>query len=98
MDVEQLKSLLRNNGIKPNFTYGQNFLIDEFVLQDIADAAGVTKEDNILEIGPGVGNLTRVLAESAPGFAVGGKDPKFFQILHNEKDFKNNFRFEIADA
>ncbi len=99
MDVEQLKSLLRNNGIKPNFTYGQNFLIDEFVLQDIADAAGVSKADNILEIGPGVGNLTRILAERA-GFLLSiEKDPKFFQILHNvKKDFKQNFRFEIADA
>ncbi len=99
MDVEQLKSLLRNNGIKPNFTYGQNFLIDEFVLQDIADAAKVTKEDNILEIGPGVGNLTRVLAERAGFLLSVEKDPKFFQILHNvKKDFKDNFRFEIADA
>lgn len=99
MDVEQLKSLLRNNGIKPNFTYGQNFLIDEFVLQDIADAAKVTKEDNVLEIGPGVGNLTRVLAERAGFLLSVEKDPKFFQILHNvKKDFKDNFRFEIADA
>ncbi len=99
MDKEGLIKILKNNGIKPNFTYGQNFLIDEFVLQDIADAAGVTKEDNILEIGPGVGNLTRVLAERAGFLLSVEKDPKFFQILHNvKKDFKDNFRFEIADA
>lgn len=48
---------------KKNF--GQNFLIDSNILDNIARAAAVTKEDCILEIGPGIGSLTQVLAENA---------------------------------
>ena len=45
--------------------FGQNFLIDEHVLNKIIRAAGVTKEDMVLEIGPGFGTMTQYLAESA---------------------------------
>ena len=45
--------------------FGQNFLIDEHVLNKIIGAAGVTKDDMVLEIGPGFGTLTQYLAESA---------------------------------
>lgn len=99
MNLEQLKELLRKYNLRPNFTYGQNFLIDDIVLQDIVDAAEVTKEDAVLEIGPGIGNLTEKLCERA-GFVLSlEKDPKFFPILHGiKKDHKDNFRFEITDA
>ncbi len=99
MDIQQLKNLFRKYNLKPNFTYGQNFLIDDFVLQDIVDASGVTSADAVLEIGPGIGNLTRLLCERA-GFVLSiEKDDKFFPILHGiKKDYKKNFRFEIADA
>ncbi len=99
MNVEQLKNLLRSNGLKPNFTYGQNFLIDEIVLQDIVDSAGITNQTAVLEIGPGIGNMTRLLCERAGFVLAVEKDPKFVPILHNiKKDFRKNFRFEIADA
>lgn len=45
--------------------YGQNFLIDNHILEKIIDAAGITKEDCVLEIGPGIGTMTQYLAESA---------------------------------
>ena len=45
--------------------YGQNFLIDANILEGIVKAAGVTKEDCVLEIGPGIGTMTQYLAESA---------------------------------
>lgn len=45
--------------------YGQNFLIDTHVLEKIINAAGVTKEDMVLEIGPGIGTMTQYLCESA---------------------------------
>lgn len=45
--------------------FGQNFLIDEHVLNKIIAAAGVTKEDVVLEIGPGFGTMTQYLAEAA---------------------------------
>jgi len=99
MDKDELKNLLRRYNLKPNFTYGQNFLIDDIVLQDIVDAAEVSSEDRVLEIGPGIGNLTRLLCRRA-GFVLSiEKDPKFVPVLHAiKKDYRNNFRFEIADA
>lgn len=45
--------------------YGQNFLIDTHVLEGIVDAAGVSKDDFVLEIGPGIGTMTQYLCESA---------------------------------
>lgn len=45
--------------------FGQNFLIDTHVLEKIIAAAGVTKEDCVLEIGPGIGTMTQYLAEHA---------------------------------
>lgn len=45
--------------------YGQNFLIDPHVLEKIVDAAQITGEDCVLEIGPGIGTMTQYLAESA---------------------------------
>ncbi len=99
MNLEQLKQLLKRNNLRPNFTYGQNFLVDDLVLLDIVDAAELTSEDAVLEIGPGIGNLTELLCQKA-GFVLSiEKDAKFFPILHSiKKDHKKNFRFEIADA
>ena len=45
--------------------FGQNYLIDTHVLEKIIAASGVTKEDFVLEIGPGIGTMTQYLCESA---------------------------------
>lgn len=45
--------------------FGQNFLIDTHVLERIIEAAGITKEDFVLEIGPGIGTMTQYLCENA---------------------------------
>lgn len=45
--------------------YGQNFLIDKRVLERIMDAAGIGKEDCVIEVGPGIGTMTQYLAERA---------------------------------
>ena len=47
--------------------FGQNFLIDEGVVRRIIDGADITKEDLVLEIGPGIGTMTQFLAEAASG-------------------------------
>lgn len=51
--------------LTPKKKFGQNFLSDETVLSRIADCADITKDDDILEIGPGTGNLTKILASRA---------------------------------
>lgn len=60
-----LKNLLREHGVVLKKAYGQNFLTDENLLNEIAEKAGVTKETTVLEIGCGAGALTRVLAAKA---------------------------------
>lgn len=94
----KLTNVLKRYNLTPNFTYGQNFLIDEFVLQDIVDAAEVSKEDCVLEIGPGLGNLTELLLQRGKFVLSIEKDPKFEPILRSLKKRYKNFRYEIADA
>lgn len=57
--------LLRQYGIHPDKSLGQNFLIDESILSQITEAARINHDDTVLEIGPGFGNLTRHLATCA---------------------------------
>ncbi len=59
------KATLDAHGLHPQKKWGQNFLTDTRILESIADAAQVGREDTVLEIGPGLGHLTRVLARRA---------------------------------
>jgi 16S rRNA (adenine1518-N6/adenine1519-N6)-dimethyltransferase len=59
------KEILAKYNMSAKKKFGQNFLIDSNVLNGIVEAAGVTKDDCVLEIGPGIGSLTQYLAESA---------------------------------
>lgn len=56
--------------------FGQNFLIDTHVLEKIINAAGVTKDDCVLEIGPGIGTMTQYLAENARQVVAVEIDPE----------------------
>lgn len=57
--------ILNKFGLTAQKRYGQNFLIDSNVLEKIVKSAGITKEDTVLEIGPGIGTLTQYLCEAA---------------------------------
>ena len=61
--------------------FGQNFLIDTHVLEKIIAAAGVTKDDCVLEIGPGIGTMTQYLAESARHVIAVETDQNLIPIL-----------------
>ena len=61
--------------------FGQNFLIDTHVLEKIISAAGVTKEDMVLEIGPGIGTMTQYLAEHAKRVVAVEIDSNLIPIL-----------------
>lgn len=60
-----VKAALDARGLRPRKKWGQHFLTDPRILESLADAAEVTRADTILEIGPGLGHLTRVLAARA---------------------------------
>ena len=77
---------------------GQNFLIDDSVLDDVVDGAEVNEEDFIIEIGPGFGTLTRALLKRAKKVCAIELDEKLFPILEEElKDF-DNFELIHNDA
>ena len=61
--------------------FGQNFLIDERVLNKIITSAGITKEDCVLEIGPGIGTMTQYLAEAAREVTAVEIDRELIPIL-----------------
>ena len=70
---------------KYNFSFqkkfGQNFLIDTHVLEKIIEESEITKEDCVLEIGPGIGTMTQYLAENAKNVIAVEIDKALIPIL-----------------
>lgn len=71
--------------------FGQNFLIDTRVLDKIISAAGITQDDMVLEVGPGIGTMTQYLCESARKVIAVEIDKNLIPILENDtlKDYDN---------
>ncbi|MDD6234631.1 MAG: 16S rRNA (adenine(1518)-N(6)/adenine(1519)-N(6))-dimethyltransferase RsmA [Lachnospiraceae bacterium] len=63
--------------------FGQNFLIDQGIVEKIVREAGVTKDDFVLEIGPGIGTMTQILCENAREVAAVEIDRKLIPILND---------------
>lgn len=61
--------------------YGQNFLIDGNIVSNIVKNAGITKEDTVLEIGPGIGTMTQVLCEQAKNVIAVEIDKRLIDVL-----------------
>lgn len=76
--------ILNRYGFSFQKKFGQNFLIDENVVCKIVREAGVTKEDFVLEIGPGIGTMTQILCESAREVVAVEIDTKLIPILQND--------------
>ena len=73
--------VIQKHGFRFQKKYGQNFLIDTHVLDKIVSAAGVTKDDLVLEIGPGIGTMTQYLAEAAREVVAVEIDKNLIPIL-----------------
>ena len=76
-------AVLQKYGFHFQKKFGQNFLIDPRVLEKIIRAAGVTKEDFVLEIGPGIGTMTQYLAEAAREVTAVEIDRNLIPILED---------------
>ena len=79
--LKETKFLMKKYKIKANKNLGQNFLIDDEALQDIADGASIEQNDLVIEIGPGLGSLTKVLLEKAKKVICIELDKKMVKIL-----------------
>ncbi len=90
----EIKALLSKSGIRLSKRLDQHFLVDERILQREVEYAGVTSEDTVLEIGPGIGTLTKFLAKAAKKVLVIEKDKKFENFLVEIP----NTEVTIADA
>jgi 16S rRNA (adenine1518-N6/adenine1519-N6)-dimethyltransferase len=85
-----LKELLERHGFHFSKSLGQNFLIDENILQKIIQGAGITENDQVLEIGPGVGTMTSALAQKAAAVTAVEIDSALLPILKETlQDFAN---------
>jgi 16S rRNA (adenine1518-N6/adenine1519-N6)-dimethyltransferase len=73
--------LLRQFNLHPDKRLGQNFLVDKSALERVVEAAGIQDSDSILEIGPGLGNLTRYLALKARQVTAVEVDPDLIPAL-----------------
>lgn len=89
MDVKSVKILLKKYGIRPLKSLGQNFLVNEKVFDQIMKAAELSNNDIILEIGPGIGNLTLKLGEKAQKVIAIEKDKKMCEILKKVLENQN---------
>ncbi|ADY26304.1 Ribosomal RNA small subunit methyltransferase A [Deinococcus proteolyticus MRP] len=77
----RVKDLMARHGIRPTKSLGQNFLIDGNILRAIADAGGAAEGVRVLEVGPGLGVLTRELAERGAQVTTLEKDQGLRPVL-----------------
>lgn len=93
-----IKNQLKEYNLKPNKRLGQSFLINKKVLQKIIKTANISKNETVLEIGPGLGVLTKELAQKAKKVIAIEKDKQMADALKEIlKDYKN-VEIIIGDA
>ena len=81
--LQETKQIMNQYHITANKNYGQNFLIDETIVEEIIEHAAISKEDFVIEIGPGLGTLTSRLLEKAGKVTCIEIDKNMISILNN---------------
>ncbi len=94
----ETKFLMKKYGITANKKLGQNFLIDENVLDKIVASSNITKEDLVIEIGPGLGTLTNKLLEMAGKVICIELDNRMVDILKERFFMYENFEIINEDV
>lgn len=92
---EETQAILNTYKIQANKNLGQNFLIDDCVIEKIIESSNIEKEDLIIEIGPGLGVLTERLLKKSNNVVVIELDKKMIEILQNR--FCLNRNLEIIN-
>lgn len=96
MANKSIPQLLRHYDLKPHKGLGQNFLSDNAALQKIVSAAEIQPADTVLEIGPGLGTLTRLLAQEAARVVAVELDTRLVTVL--EEIFAGESRIELIQG
>ena len=95
--IQETNFIMKKYNIVAQKSYGQNFLINEEVIHKIIDQTQITKNDLVIEIGPGLGNLTSKLLEFAGKVVAIELDPKMIKILNDRFSLYNNFEIINED-
>lgn len=93
--LEETKSIMKKYGIRANKNLGQNFLINNEVVEKIVSSSEISQEDMIIEIGPGLGTLTKYLLEKAGKVLCIELDTRMIKILKDR--FSNCENFEVIN-
>lgn len=98
--AKETKKILQDNGIRLNKNLGQNYLIDDFKRKKIIKYGNLTKDDVVLEIGPGIGTLTIELAKKSKKVIAIEQDTTIFNILDDrlKKEGITNVELINGDA
>jgi 16S rRNA (adenine1518-N6/adenine1519-N6)-dimethyltransferase len=91
------KELLAAYGLQPKKSLGQNFLFDENILARIVETAEIQPADHVLEIGPGLGSLTHLLARQAAQVVAVELDDRLLPILQGQLALYDNVRLIHGD-
>src|SRR2546429_9781371 len=97
-DPRALREVLRRHGVRAATSLGQRFLVDRGVLAAIVDAAELSADDDVLEIGPGPGVLTAALAARVRSVTAVEVDPRMVALLGETLAEHTNVRIVQADA
>lgn len=95
---EETKYILKKYGITANKSLGQNFLINDHVVEKIVEGAEISKEDLVIEIGPGLGTLTKELLEKAGKVIAIELDKRMIEILTDRFGLYDNFELINEDV
>lgn len=95
---EETEFILKKYGLRANKKLGQNFLINEDIIEQIIEKADVNKEDVIIEIGPGLGSLTAKLLENAQKVIAIELDSNMSKILKERFSLYGNFELIENDV
>ena len=86
-NIIRTQDILRRHDFNFKKKFGQNFLTDHNILTKITQTAELSKEVNVIEIGPGIGSLTQYLLEEAAEVMAFEIDKSLITLLHHNTDF-----------
>ena len=94
----ETKFIMKKYGITANKSLGQNFLISDEIVSSIVSSAEISKNDLVIEIGPGLGSLTKELLEKARKVVCIELDKNMLTILNDRFSLYSNFRLINDDV
>ena len=94
----EIRQTLQEAGMRPQHKHGQHFLIDRNLMQKLVDSAEIAPDDIVLEVGPGTGSLTNMLAELAAQVVTVEIDTRIAEVARRHLAHHDNVTLLVMDA